>query len=172
MGVIDLDARVRKLEQEGAGGAVIDQIEAELTALDEQINGDGELDLGLAGDVAALELDVGGLVEDVTADVFTPDPEKTFTTNTLKFYKIKNLIYIIGVAETSGETHSLTSLTLGTIATAYRPAATQYVWTWGAGSKPVCSAITAAGALIQYSGTSDSGTSWCYINGCYPITTT
>lgn len=55
MGVIDLDARVKKLEQEAGGGAAIDQIEAELTALDEQINGDGETDLGLAGDVEALK---------------------------------------------------------------------------------------------------------------------
>ena len=165
MGVIDLNARVTALEKNGAGGAEIDQIEADLTALEEQINGDGETDLGLAGDVAAI-------AEDITADAFTPDPERTFVTNTIKMYKIKNLIYIIGTAETSGETHSLTSLQLGTIASAYRPASTQYVWTWGAGSKPVCSAITAAGALIQYSGTSDAGTSWCYLNGCYPISTT
>lgn len=55
MGVIDLDARVRKLEQGGGGGAEIDQIEAALTALEEQINGDGETDLGLAGDVSDLE---------------------------------------------------------------------------------------------------------------------
>ena len=54
MGVIDLDARVKKLEQD-AGGAVIDQLEAAVTALEETINGDGETDLGLVGDVAALQ---------------------------------------------------------------------------------------------------------------------
>ena len=74
MGVIDLDARVKKLEQEAGGGAVIDQLEAAVTALEEQINGDGETDLGLAGDVAALEETVNGdgetdfgLVGDVAA---------------------------------------------------------------------------------------------------------
>ena len=35
MGVIDLDARVKKLEQGGAGSAEIDQIEAAVTALEE-----------------------------------------------------------------------------------------------------------------------------------------
>lgn len=34
MGVIDLDARVKKLEQDGTGGAVIDQLEAAVTALE------------------------------------------------------------------------------------------------------------------------------------------
>ena len=36
MGVIDLDARVKKLEQ-GGGGAEIDQIEADLTALENTV---------------------------------------------------------------------------------------------------------------------------------------
>ena len=54
MGVIDLDARVKKLEEGGASGAILDQLAAEVTALDEQINGNGETDLGLAGDVAEL----------------------------------------------------------------------------------------------------------------------
>ena len=58
MGVIDLDARVKKLEQGGGGGAEIDQIEADLTALEEQINGDGETDFGLAGDVSDIQADL------------------------------------------------------------------------------------------------------------------
>ncbi len=37
MGVIDLDARVKKLEQGGSGGAEIDQIEADLTALENTV---------------------------------------------------------------------------------------------------------------------------------------
>lgn len=61
MGVIDLDARVKKLEQDAGSGAVIDQLEAAVTALEEQINGDGETDLGLAGDVTALETAVNNL---------------------------------------------------------------------------------------------------------------
>lgn len=37
MGVIDLDARVKKLEQEGTGGAVIDQLEAAVTAIENEL---------------------------------------------------------------------------------------------------------------------------------------
>ena len=58
MGVIDLDARVKKLEAGGGGGAdpgVIDQLEAAVTDLEETVNGNGETDFGLVGDVAALE---------------------------------------------------------------------------------------------------------------------
>ena len=62
MGVIDLDARVKKLE-EGGGGAdpgVIDQLESAVTALEETVNGDGDTDLGLVGDVATLEETIYG----------------------------------------------------------------------------------------------------------------
>ena len=55
MGVIDLDARVKKLEAEQGGGAVIDQLEAAVTALDEEINGNGTTTFGLAGDVNDLK---------------------------------------------------------------------------------------------------------------------
>ena len=55
MGVINLNDRVDKLEESTTSlGSVTDQIDAEVTALDEQINGDGDTDLGLAGDVADL----------------------------------------------------------------------------------------------------------------------
>jgi hypothetical protein len=37
MGVIDLDKRVRKLEQDGSGGAVVDQLEAAVTAIENQL---------------------------------------------------------------------------------------------------------------------------------------
>lgn len=37
MGVIDLDKRVRKLEQDGAGGAVVDQLEAAVTAIENEL---------------------------------------------------------------------------------------------------------------------------------------
>lgn len=37
MGVIDLDARVKKLEQEGTGGAVIDQLESAVTAIENEL---------------------------------------------------------------------------------------------------------------------------------------
>lgn len=77
MGVIDLDARVKKLEAGESGGVdpdVIDQLEAAVTDLEETVNGDGETDFGLVGDVAALETTVNGdgdtnlgLVGDVAA---------------------------------------------------------------------------------------------------------
>ena len=55
MGVINLNARVDALEESTTSlGSATDQIGAEVTALDEQINGDGDTDLGLAGDVADL----------------------------------------------------------------------------------------------------------------------
>ena len=37
MGVIDLDKRIKKLEQEGAGGAVIDQLESAVTAIENEL---------------------------------------------------------------------------------------------------------------------------------------
>lgn len=37
MGVIDLDARIKKLEQEGTGGAVIDQLESAVTAIENEL---------------------------------------------------------------------------------------------------------------------------------------
>ena len=58
MGVIDLDARVKKLEQ-GGGGAEIDQIEADLTALENTVD---------------------GLIEDVS-DKITLNSELTFATD-------------------------------------------------------------------------------------------
>lgn len=61
MGVINLNDRVDKLEESTASlGSVTDQIDAEVTALDEQINGDGETDLGLAGAVTALNEQING----------------------------------------------------------------------------------------------------------------
>ena len=50
MGVIDLDARVKKLEQ-GGGGAEIDQIEADLTALENTV--------GAIGSYSTTEHEVG-----------------------------------------------------------------------------------------------------------------
>lgn len=63
MGVIDLDKRVRKLEQEGTGGAVVDQLEAAVTAIENEltvtstdISGDLEtLPEGVTVDFAHLE---------------------------------------------------------------------------------------------------------------------
>lgn len=61
MGVIDLDKRVKKLEQEGTGGGVIDQLEAAVTALE----GDVE-DLQEAADYSETEHVVGKWIDGIT----------------------------------------------------------------------------------------------------------
>lgn len=55
MGVIDLDARVKKLEADSGSSAEIDQIEAAVTALENTVSGNGTTTFGLEGDVAALQ---------------------------------------------------------------------------------------------------------------------
>ena len=61
MGVIDLDKRVKKLEQEGTGGGVIDQLEAAVTALE----GDVE-NLQEAADYSETEHVVGKWIDGIT----------------------------------------------------------------------------------------------------------
>lgn len=97
MGVIDLDKRVKKLEAEGTGGAVIDQLEAAVTDLEETVNGNGETDLGLVGDVAALEDVVSNLIEDVTSKVTLSEGIALDTGNRdryIKAYKIANIVIL------------------------------------------------------------------------------
>lgn len=116
MGVIDLDARVKKLEEGGGGGAdptVIDQLEAAVTALEETVNGDGETDLGLVGDVAALETATTPV--DVS-NLFTPNPSLTFRDSSqLIARKIGNIVFMMCVADiasgaTSGQLTDLYTL--------------------------------------------------------------
>ena len=97
MGVIDLDARVKKLEAEGTGGAVIDQLEAAVTSLEETVNGNGETDFGLVGDVAALETAFGNLIEDVTSKVTLSEGIALDTgarDRYIKAYKIGNIVIL------------------------------------------------------------------------------
>lgn len=58
MGVIDLDKRVKKLEQDGAGGAELDQLEAAVTAIENE----------LTVTVTDISGDLETLPEGVTAD--------------------------------------------------------------------------------------------------------
>lgn len=61
MGVIDLDARVKKLEQDGTGGAVIDQLEAAVTALEEA---------AVPSKTDVTELDHGEIADSTTGGVY------------------------------------------------------------------------------------------------------
>ena len=61
MGVIDLDRRVKKLEQEGTGGGVIDQLEAAVTALESDVE-----DLQEAADYSETEHVVGKWIDGIT----------------------------------------------------------------------------------------------------------
>lgn len=151
MGVIDLNARVTALEKNGSNSQEIDQIEADLTALEET---------------------VGAIAEDVTSDVFTPDPDLTFTTNTVKVFKIGNLCFITGTLEISGGTASQTTIVLGSIAAGYRPAATAQMWAIGNGSVSTRFTISTGGDVTSYGGTNSYGGSWNFVNGFWPIATT
>ena len=136
MGVIDLDARVKKLEAGGGGGAdpgVIDQLEAAVTDLEETVNGNGETDFGLVGDVATLETAFGELVTDIT-DQFTPNPDLTFTAADTSYTitKIGNMVFMNGTFAISAGASSAGSTTiLGTIAAGYRPSKSAIAWSLG-----------------------------------------
>ena len=120
MGVIDLDARVKKLEEGGTGGAVIDQLEAEVTALDEQINGNGETSFGLAGDVSDLKtaaVPVQYEIE-VESDV-SPD-----SANGGCYYTVIGNLVFVHVAVDSLTAN--TALTVGTLPSAVRPSSHIY----------------------------------------------
>lgn len=122
MGVIDLDARVKKLEEGGAGGAVIDQLESAVTALEETVNGNGTTDLGLVGDVSDLETAVSAIETASVADRHTIELESGFTEQTANggcFYEtIGNIVHIHIAVDgfTSG-----TAATLSTLPEAVRP---------------------------------------------------
>lgn len=113
MGVIDLNARVTALEKNGAGGAELDQIEADLTALEET---------------------VGGLIEDVS-DKFTPNASVTFAADYPKvsIVKIGNLCFMeLEATMTAGYETAGTNTTLGTLDTSIRPANIVSVFSLGA----------------------------------------
>ena len=103
MGVIDLDARVKKLESGESGGVdptVIDQLEAAVTALEETVNGDGETDFGLVGDVAALETTVGNMIEDVTNKIVIAEG-LTIYNETKTAYRVGKMITLTANIELS-----------------------------------------------------------------------
>lgn len=121
MGVIDLNARVTALEKNGAGGAELDQIEADLTALEETVNGNGETDLGLVGDVAALE----NMFEDVSDKITVNSGITVNGTPVIKAVKISNVVFAcITVDVKTGSQPAGTEYTLLDIDSSITPAAT------------------------------------------------
>lgn len=83
MGVIDLDARVKKLEQGGgAVGPEIDQLEAAVTSLENTVD---------------------GLIEDVSDKItvhegITMNPEDLY----IRAYRIGNVVYLAAIASITG----------------------------------------------------------------------
>lgn len=116
MGVIDLDKRVKKLEQEGTGGGVIDQLEAAVTALESDVE-----DLQEAADYSTTECIVGKWIDN------RPIYKKTFdagdntqisytTWTTLSAVTIENfagLIKVEGATETLGTCGPFLATTTG-----------------------------------------------------------
>ena len=112
MGVIDLDARVKKLEQGSSGSAEIDQIEADLTALENTVR---------------------DLIEDVT-DKLTWNPGLTFAAGspTVSITRIGNLCYMVaGGTISAGSESAGTLTTLATLDSSIWP--DDYAFTYGMG---------------------------------------
>ena len=104
MGVIDLDARVKKLEQGGGSidPTVIDQLEAAVTDLEETVNGDGETDLGLVGDVAALATAVTNVTPIDVSNKFTAHEGITLDTGTtISAIQIGRLVFLSATLDVS-----------------------------------------------------------------------
>lgn len=129
MGVVDLNARLTALEKTVADdptGTVIDQLEAAVTDLEETVNGDGETDLGLVGDVAALQTATA-----VTKADLTPETGSAGTGGC--FYVVcGNLVYIH--LNLTGLTSGTTYNRIADVPEAIYPAAT--VVALGTGAEP------------------------------------
>lgn len=165
MGVIDLDARVKKLEQGGgSGGAVIDQIEADLTALEEQINGDGETDLGLAGDVAELQAAAVPVKTEVTT-LSTGTPITIGAAGGVYYEVLGNLVHVhAAVSGLTAATHNV----ITTLPADIRPATNIYFMAPSAVSTGIFAQV-----MIGADGTVDiypmTGGTEALFDGCYLI---
>lgn len=147
MGVIDLYARVKKLEQGGAGGAEIDQIEADLTAL---------------------ENTVGDLVEDVS-DKITLNESVTFADGypIISITRIGSMCFMTCTASFTAGASAIGSDTLiGTLDESIRPVDNVWV-TGGAASSGIQISYVAANGTVQ-----TKGGDWCRFEAFWPIATT
>ena len=147
MGVIDLDARVKKLEQGSSGSAEIDQIEADLTAL---------------------ENTVGGLIEDVS-DKITLNESVTFAEGypIISITRIGSMCFMTCTASFSEGASGIGSDTLiGTLDTGIRPS--DNVWVVGGAASSgiqICSVGT--NGTVQ-----TRGGDWCRFEAFWKIATT
>lgn len=188
MGVIDLDARVKKLE-EGGGGAEIDQIEADLTALENVVSGNGETTFGLEGDVAALEttvngdgetsfglvgdvadlgIAVGNLCKDVT-DKFTLNTGITYASGSPKYAvtQIGNLCFLQFEATIQNGAGSIgQDTTLGTLDSSIRPGFEAGGHCIGTGGGTYNCRVTTGGSVVE------TGGSTCKLTVFWKIATT
>ena len=170
MGVIDLDARVKKLESGESGGVdptVIDQLEAAVTALEETVNGDGETDLGLVGDVAALSSTVGDLIEDVS-DKFTPNDALTFADGDPEVYivRIGNMCFLhIKASITTGASAVGSETVLGTLDESIRPEYSTSGFCIGEVTSIRSGFISTLGVVQE------SGGNWCRLEAFWKIAT-
>lgn len=130
MGVIDLDARVKKLEQGGAGGAEIDQIEADLTALENTVD---------------------GLIEDVSNKI-TLNTSLTGTA-TVKAFRIGPMLLATATAEiTAGAAAFGTQYDLFDIDTAIAPEASVSVACLGVDGLQVVQASSGSKKIVTKGG--------------------
>lgn len=175
MGVIDLDARVKKLEQ-GGGGEEIDQIEADLTALENTVNGNGETDFGLVGDVDALETSVGALEtavgnlgsKDVT-DKFTLNTGITYASGSPKYAvtQIGDLCFLQFEASIQNGAGSIgQDTTLGTLDSSIRPGFEAGGHCIGSGGGTYNCRVTTGGSVVE------TGGSTCKLTVFWKIATT
>lgn len=181
MGVIDLDARVKKLEQ-GGGSAEIDQIEADLTALenvvsgngettfglvgdvatlDETVNGDGETSFGLVGDVSALETAVGNLGSKDVTDKFTLNTALTYASGSPKYAvtQIGDLCFLQFEASIQNGAGSIgQDTTLGTLDSSIRPGFEAGGHCIGSGGGTYNCRVTTGGSVVETGGSSCKAT--------------
>lgn len=133
MGVIDLNARVTALEKNSGNSQEIDQIEADLTALEET---------------------VGGLIEDVTAK-FTPNAGITFAADNPKvsIVKIGNICFMeIKATMSAGYAAAGSNTTIGTLDTSIRPANSVSVFCLGESSAARQGSVNTDGTVISNGG--------------------
>lgn len=110
MGVIDLDARVKKLEQGGGGGAEIDQIEADLTAL--------------GNTVADLEIAVDNLSGMDVSDMITFNADLDFAEGfpKISITRIGNMCFLqCAVDISTGASQEGSDTVIGTLDESIRP---------------------------------------------------
>ena len=117
MGVIDLDARVKKLESGESGGVdptVIDQLEVAVTALEETVS---------------------SISEDLSSE-FTPNSQLTFADDNpiVNMWRIENTVFLnVQASITAGASASGSDTIIGNVSSDYRPTYSVSMFALGGG---------------------------------------